>query len=241
MAPRISNPNGIVSSSPGLRGTSYPGESETINTTLKGLRQHAMRTTEMAATPLGLWIVGGEAQTEANGIERITKGVRIENYLQNGATNLTATAPDCFVDPKSRTAYSASHLQVLTARGQLAIQGQGFFYQQTNFNLIISNQIETTVHRELIRSTNALASPLLFRTRTNAPAGSNGLIKIFSESFSLESSSNLALYTGSVRVDDPQMEMACEILTLRRSTNGPIERIEAERNVAITNKQDQSY
>src|SRR5258708_26922929 len=51
------NPKGITTQSPGLRGTSYPGESGKSNTTLKGLRHHAMRTTEMAATPLAFGVV----------------------------------------------------------------------------------------------------------------------------------------------------------------------------------------
>ena len=29
-------------------------------------------------------------------------------------------------------------------------QGQGFFYEQTNFNLTISNQVQTIIHRDLI-------------------------------------------------------------------------------------------
>src|SRR5258708_5709283 len=48
------NPKGIPTQSPGLRGTSYPGETWTMNSTLKGLRHLATRTTDMAATPLGL-------------------------------------------------------------------------------------------------------------------------------------------------------------------------------------------
>ena len=36
---RISNPEGIVAISPGLRGTSYPGKPSQVSTTLQGLRQ----------------------------------------------------------------------------------------------------------------------------------------------------------------------------------------------------------
>ena len=69
------------------------------------------------ANTLKSQIKGGEAQTQRDGIVVITKGVRIENYLQDGTTNLTATAPDCFVNPKTQVAYSTNRLDVETAHG----------------------------------------------------------------------------------------------------------------------------
>jgi hypothetical protein len=48
------NPNGIPSSSPGLRGTSYPGFATRPDTTLKGLNPCA---TDAAATPVGLKMI----------------------------------------------------------------------------------------------------------------------------------------------------------------------------------------
>src|SRR6185436_7365665 len=97
-------------------------------------------------TPLKGEITGGRAGgPQANGLVRVEQGVRIQNYLEDGRTNLIATAPECFVDYKNLVAFSAGPLQVETAGGQLSVRGMGFFYQQTNLNLTISNQVETTL------------------------------------------------------------------------------------------------
>src|SRR5438874_13645789 len=40
---RVFNPKGIASSSPGLRGTSYPGCNGDVDSTLKGLRRFFVR------------------------------------------------------------------------------------------------------------------------------------------------------------------------------------------------------
>ncbi len=183
---------------------------------------------------------GGEARMLSNGLVSVTKGVRIEDLLADGKTNLIATAPQCVVDSKSRVAYSTSRLEVETANGQLTIQGEGFFYQQTNFSLTLSNRVETTIHRELLRSTNAGPGSFPPLAKGEGRPGSNDVIKIFSDHFNLESPANLATYSGHVRVEDPQMELSCETLTIRRSTEGRVESIVADQSVAITNRLDNS-
>ena len=183
-------------------------------------------------------ITGAEARPQPNGLWLVEK-MRIENYLEDGRTNLVATAPQCFVDIKNHVAFSPRRLLVVTADGQLNIQGEGFFYQQTNFDLTISNQVATTIQRELIRSTNSPAKPLVSFPQPNAPP-TNDLIRIFSDHFVLESPSNLAIYSGRAHVDDAQMALGCQTLTIQRSTEGTIESIVADQNVAMTNKLDQS-
>ena len=185
-------------------------------------------------------ITGAEAQPQKNGLELLVQKARIEDYLEDGSTNLTATTRECFVDPKNRVAFSAGRLEVETSHGQLTIQGLGFFYQQTNFDLTISNQVETVIKRELLRTTNTSRTLIPALAKTNAPLGTNQFIKIFSDHFLLQSSSNLAYYSSQVRVDDPQMELGCDSLVIHRSTNGSVETIVADENVAMTNKLDPS-
>ena len=57
---RIS-PNGAAASSPGLRGTSYPGNTHQTTTTPTGLCP-LFATAASAATPLGLWIFHAHSQ-----------------------------------------------------------------------------------------------------------------------------------------------------------------------------------
>jgi lipopolysaccharide export system protein LptA len=181
-------------------------------------------------------ITGAEAQPLPTGTVLVKK-VRIQDYLENGRTNLIATSPECIADYKTRVAFSTNRLEVETANGQLSIRGEGFFYQQTNFNLTLSNHVETTIHRELIQSTNAARS-FLPLGKTNSLASTQP-VNILAGHFS--SVSNLALYSQGVLIEDGQMQMVCESLAIRRSTNGNIESIIAEQNVQMTNKADRSW
>ena len=55
---------------------------------------------------------GAEAQPQKNGVDLLVQKARIEDYLEDGSTNLTATTRECFVDPKNRVAFSAGRLEV---------------------------------------------------------------------------------------------------------------------------------
>src|SRR5437899_5527906 len=50
-------------------------------------------------------ITGAEALPLTNGLMLVRKGIKIESLLDNGTTNLVATAPDCIVDYKRGAAY----------------------------------------------------------------------------------------------------------------------------------------
>ena len=56
------NPKGIVSASPGLRGTSYPGSVPSGQSTLKGLKHRHHPEQILAPTPLGLIRAGTFSQ-----------------------------------------------------------------------------------------------------------------------------------------------------------------------------------
>src|SRR5690242_3610592 len=58
-------------------------------------------------------ITGATAEFQPNGLILVKK-VRIQDYLEDGTTNLTATAPECVVDPKRGSAYSPAQLEVET-------------------------------------------------------------------------------------------------------------------------------
>jgi hypothetical protein len=89
-------------------------------------------------------LMGAAAQPQTNGTFLI-KGARLETYRESGEREIIAFAPECVYDPASRTASSASRLQVQTGDGQFSIQGEGFLWRQTNSNLIISNAVRTTI------------------------------------------------------------------------------------------------
>ena len=46
--------------------------------------------------------------------------------------------------------------------------------------------------------------------------------------------SNVVDYAGNVHVIDPQLDMTCDFLTVRFTTNGAVENILARQNVVLT-------
>jgi lipopolysaccharide transport protein LptA len=175
------------------------------------------------------------------------KGARFETYRKNGETNQIARAPECFFDKANQIVYSAGPLQAQTGDGSLFIEGEGFLMLQTNSSLIISNHVRSAIQRGLLTTQTGsngpakaasppLAVPGAARAGTNAVPATNQFVNILSDHFWYDGQSNLIVYTGNVRVDDPEMDLACETLAIQRATNGAIESIVASRNVTMVNK-----
>ena len=51
-----------------------------------------------------------------------------------------------------------------------------------------------------------------------APGLTNQTMRIYADRFNFDYGSNLITYSSQVRVEDPQMDLACETLTLTRTT-----------------------
>jgi len=88
----------------------------------------------------------------------------------------------------------------------------------------------------------AILLGLTIRTvaQTNAPvpasasATSGQTTEIFADQVEIDWKTNLVVYRGNVRVENPKMRMTCELLTARTpGLSGRIESIVAERNVVI--------
>jgi lipopolysaccharide transport protein LptA len=97
--------------------------------------------------------------------------------------------------------------------------------------------------------------PVALNAQSNAPAGSNaisaslpsapvslsqsnllsrGPTEIFSDRGDFDLKTHTAIYSGNVRVIDPQMKLTCDILTaVVPEGGGRVDRIVAERNVVI--------
>ena len=101
--------------------------------------------------PLKTLITGAEAQPDARGIIAV-KVMRIETYEKNGATNIIARAPQCYVDSGSRVVWSAGRLEMATADGQFFTEGnEGFYCRMNNTMLILSNRVRTVIARQVIQ------------------------------------------------------------------------------------------
>jgi hypothetical protein len=87
---------------------------------------------------------GARAEPQANGWFLLT-GVKLTTFSTNGTVELLAEAPHCYFDSVHRTVTSAGPLQVKKADGTFILEGEGFLLRQTDFNLIISNKVHTTI------------------------------------------------------------------------------------------------
>lgn len=160
--------------------------------------------------------------------------------FRNGDTNqveVIAEAPECLFDRGTSMASSAGPIKAYTATTNLYIEGKGFFCQQTNALLIISNDVRTLIRKDLLQSPSKKDAPELLK---GSSTGTNEVLKIISDHFQFLYESNLITYTGNVRIDDPQMELTCDVLNIFLTTNKTIQRIMAENRVVILNKQDKS-
>jgi lipopolysaccharide export system protein LptA len=142
-------------------------------------------------------------------------------------TNIIAQAPECDVKVSS-SAWNDGPLRIFTPTTNLFVKGVGFLFNQTNHVLIISNDVQTRVAKSLLR-TSVLAAP-----RTNSVAEAGQLIKIFAQTGRFDLTSNVVDYAGSVHMIDPQLDMTCDLLTIRLTTNGAVESILARQNVVLT-------
>ena len=117
----------------------------------------------------------------------------------------------------------------------------GFYCQQSNAFLVISNNVETIIRKDTLKKRTVekkAASPA-----PDLPLETNQVLKIYSDQFRFLYESNLVTYTGHVRVDDVQMELTCDLLNIELSSNGTnkgIQQITAEHHVVVRNKKDNS-
>ena len=81
----------------------------------------------------------------------LVKDMGMEQFLQDGRTNLIARSPECVVDPNRREIYSDRHVEAEGNGGNFFIEGNGFFCRLTTLYLVISNNVRTVIRRETSR------------------------------------------------------------------------------------------
>ena len=181
-------------------------------------------------------ILTGKSAKQITGSQVFVTDFRMK-VLRNSDTNqveLIAEAPECLFDRATSVAASPGAMRAFTPTTNLYIQGVGFFCQQSNALLVISNNVETRINKSLLNTNSA------GNFSSSGVASTNQFLKIFSDHFRFLLESNLVTYTGNVRVDDPQMELTCDLLNIVLTTNKTVEKIVAANRVLIMNKKDNS-
>jgi hypothetical protein len=77
----------------------------------------------------------------------IIEDAKLQTYREDGGKEMLVKAPQCTFDSRQRTVSSAGPFQLQTTN--VIVEGVGFYWQQTNSYLRISNQQQTTVLGQL--------------------------------------------------------------------------------------------
>ncbi|EEF58934.1 LptA/OstA family protein [Pedosphaera parvula] len=180
-----------------------------------------------------------EAVPQSGGL-LLGTGMKIESFRTNGEPETIIEAPDCTFNTITKSAYSPGPIQIRTADGKMHIDGIGFIWNTaTNkgatLGLTISNKVHTILNKDLMKETNAVSTTA--RTNT-AAATTNDFLHVYSDHMVFDRLINLITYTGNVRVEDVQLDLLCDVMTvqLKSGTNGGVDKIVADRNVVIINK-----
>jgi hypothetical protein len=89
---------------------------------------------------------GAEAEPQSGGLILI-RSLKLQTFAETGETLMVVQAPQCVFDTAQRTVSSAGHLEARSGDGRFFLEGEGFLFQQTNLNLIISNRVHTVIQR----------------------------------------------------------------------------------------------
>ncbi|MEO5803207.1 MAG: LptA/OstA family protein [Verrucomicrobiota bacterium] len=184
-------------------------------------------------------IFTGQNAKQVTGSQVLVSEFAMKTF-RNGDTNqveLIVEAPECLVDRNNSVASSPGRLKAYTASTNFLIEGEGFFCQQTNALLIISNKVETTIRKDLLKSRSVEKTP---QPTPGLSDSTNQFLKIYADHFEFLYESNLVIYTGNVLVTDPQIGLTCDLLTIFLTTNKTIQKITAANHVVIVNKKDGS-
>ncbi|MCP5517065.1 MAG: hypothetical protein H7A45_07405 [Verrucomicrobiales bacterium] len=146
--------------------------------------------------------------------------VRLDSFDREGRTNLHVFGTNCVYDMGAGMARSSDGLRVISADGRLALRGTGFQWWHTNNSLAISNGVVATVQRNA--------------ESTNPP------VEIRGDTFRSRLDEEQAEFLGRVTVRDPEFDVDCDRLALRRGGAGDLEEIVAEGHVVVVNHQDGS-
>lgn len=175
-------------------------------------------------------LVSFDTLTNCGERDDLVKPFQMKSF-RNGQANdvqLIGQAPQCHIDRISGRAWDAGSLVLFTPTTNLWVQGEGFYFIESNQFLYLSNKVETRVLRSLLKTT------MTGTGNTNAPEAAERRLNIFSSQGRFDYESNVAFYLGGVHVIDVQLDLTTDRLTVRFTTNGAVQSILAEGSVVMT-------
>ncbi len=124
----------------------------------------------------------------------LSDGVTLRSFTETNTLQLVVRAQECFYNSSNHTVNSAGPLQMQTADGKFSIEGIGFYWQQTNSSLFISNRVHTMIQGELFQG------PATNKNETAGDAPTEPPLSIWSDQFSYDGTNGLGIWRQDVRV-----------------------------------------
>ena len=184
-------------------------------------------------TQLKMLLEGARAQRLPDGRIQVSDA-KYRTYSPTGQGEMTVEAPECFYNSGQRSICSSGPLHVQTADGKFSIEGEGFLWQQTNSTLLVSNQVHTIIHPELVGPQTTAATTNVAAEQPAPKAKQAPGIDIFSDQFEFAKDSGLGVYLGNVRVAGTNLTSTAGKMTLVLSAaERRLQTLKAEENVII--------
>lgn len=150
-------------------------------------------------------------------------------FVLSNQAQLYVQAPVCSFDNVTHGAWNdEGHIILYTPTTNVFVQGDGFYFTQSNQFLSIFQNVETRVLKAVLKS------PLLSGPESNAAPAAPQVMRIFSDAAEFDYPSNRVDYQRHVHLIDPQMDMTSAFLTVHFNTNGALESAVAWRDVVLT-------
>ena len=149
---------------------------------------------------------GGKALVLPGGSAVLSEGVVLRTFSETNTAQLVVRARECFYNATNRSVNSAGPIQMQTADGNFTIEGMGFFWQQTNSSLLISNNVHTTIQASLLQSAKTNGTDSLTTPET-------GPLHISSVQFSYDGPSGRGIWSTNVHVTGTNLALDSEVLT----------------------------
>src|SRR5438552_10404124 len=183
------------------------------------------------------WVAAYLSASQIASEMELIQGLQLVLFNSEGQSNLVVTTPQCVFDLRNKVVSSTDALQARSVSGELSLEGEGFECRLADERLIVSNRVHAVIGKDWLNAPSQTNPPLAALSvppspQTNSSGSPAQLLHIFSDR--LRYQTNLALFEGSVRADDPQGRLTAGRLTVKFTE--PDQRfgnIYAEHNVVI--------
>ena len=139
-------------------GLAFAADQQVAGNSMKGFKAPLQYFDPPHQLQVQSYLEGSESEMGPEG-SIIIHDAKLQTFHEDGSLEMIVKAPQCFYDYGTRVVHSSGPLQVQTwddeSKRALYLNGSnGFYWQQTNSLLIVSNKQSTTISGSMTNSFN---------------------------------------------------------------------------------------